>query len=223
MSKEQKQQQGKEEGSEETQVSNKEVMDKLGEIEKSMAAGKEISAEDQKLIEAILANEDEGTKKQIKIETESIPSQTIDDMSNSQLVDHVVKALKEENQKLKEELTTSQKESEKKAIKIEVDREIDQAHGKYGKEFEEKWDDIMKTAEKHPTLTVEESFLLASGKTTYAELSEKIKSEKEKKDKLLSIQTSSGGIDDSALLEKLEGKTHKDVALEIAQKLGMKV
>jgi len=107
---------------------------------------------------------------------------------------------------------------------LEVEKEIASAQRKYGKEFEDSWDDTAAIAERHPELTAEECFLLASGRKTFSNLSEKKKKEQEEIDKrkaLLNVSSSSSGVNNEALLSNLEGKSHKDVAYEIAQRLGL--
>jgi len=72
------------------------VMAKLAEIEGKIDSGKNVSAEDQKIIAALLAGDDgsvgdKGSDKSSKLS--ELSNEDIDNMSNSQLVDHIIKAV----------------------------------------------------------------------------------------------------------------------------------
>ena len=197
------------------------VMQKLADIEKRIDSGQKASKEELDLIASLMADEDDSDVTSGKDKADkSSSAPDFNNMTNADLVSHVVGALREELSGLKAEIDKKISQSQQALEDERVEREVKEAAAKYGQDFKDEWDNTIKTLQKYPSLSVEEGYLLTKSPKLMDQLRKKAE-EQDAKAKASASMSSSGSIDTNALLEGVKGESHKDVAYEIAKKLGL--
>lgn len=193
-----------------------ELMDRLGTIEKKLDDGQKTTVADQELLASLLAGagDEDATKEPTKDKI------NYNDLNNEQLISLVQGVIEDEVGKVEKSFKTRIEETEQTVVNKQVEDEISAAKTKFGKDFDDAWDDTMKVAEKFPNLTAEQAFLLATASKSRGSLTDLLKDKREREDKAAGAGRPSG-YPDNALIEKLEGKTTQEVAEEIAGRLGM--
>lgn len=198
-------------------ITNKEVLEALDGIQNQLkdnkdAAGK-LSAEDNKLLQDILAQDGSGEQQQA--EPEDIE---LDDPKVKKALAAQEKVFEKKMEVLREEMKLSDDANLQATVDIEVEKEIQQAYGKYGEDLKTNWDKVQAVVDKVPGLTVSEAMALVLEPEQTKKLTEIAAKDRTANEKKASAGVGAG-IDIASLTEGIEAKTHAESAEKVLDKI----
>jgi len=200
-------------------LASKEELDKkFDDLALKLDAGKKASEDEMRLLEFLSQKEEARSDKK----PEKKVTKPLDEMSRKELIDHVSSKSDAKWEKKFKYLEDRINENETGTAMNSMKAEIRVLSNKHNKEFKESQEATFELYKKHPTLSVEQAFHLATASGTREKLAEAEKKGEPKAHPLSTLpRTSTGEIHPKALTKGLsKDMTLRDRAEAIYDRMG---